>query len=108
VLTSKGLDDQIVHSRDVYVYVLLLRQRRAGVYSGVDSEAGILNPDDPPAEWRGGFLIFSGQIPMACLYGALSIVFQAPVAKWLTRRSAKPVYAGSIPARRSKYQLQTR
>jgi hypothetical protein len=27
----------------------------------------------------------------------------APVAKWLTRRSAKPVFAGSIPARRSKF-----
>jgi hypothetical protein len=27
---------------------------------------------------------------------------EAPVAKWQTRRSAKPVFAGSIPARRSK------
>jgi hypothetical protein len=27
---------------------------------------------------------------------------RAPVAKWLTRRSAKPVYAGSIPARCSR------
>jgi hypothetical protein len=29
---------------------------------------------------------------------------RAPVAKWLTRGSAKPVFAGSIPARRSKFQ----
>ena len=27
----------------------------------------------------------------------------APVAKWLTLRSAKPVLAGSIPARRSNF-----
>ena len=65
-LTSEGPDDQIAHSRDVYVYVLLFRQRHAGVYSGIDSEARILNPDDPPAEWRGGFLIFSGQFSIAC------------------------------------------
>ena len=30
--------------------------------------------------------------------------FQAPVAKWLTRRSAKPVFVGSKPTRCSKIQ----
>jgi hypothetical protein len=40
------------------VYVLLFRQRSAGVYSGLDFEAEISNPDDPPAEWRGGFFDF--------------------------------------------------
>jgi hypothetical protein len=56
--TAKGLNDQDLHSRDVYV--LLFRQRSAGVFSGLDFEAGISNPDDPPAEWRGGFFDFQG------------------------------------------------
>ena len=33
---------------------------------------------------------------------------RAPVAKWLTRRSAKPVHAGSIPARCSNTELAPR
>src|SRR5271165_1316959 len=59
----------------------------AGVFAGLDSRATNLEPGDPPAE-RGGF--FSA--------------FQAPVAKWLTRRSAKPVFVGSKPTRCSKIQ----
>jgi len=60
---GKGFDGLFLHSRNVYV--LLSRLRDAGVYSGLDSEAGIANPDNPPATRRGGFFIFCAQWTVA-------------------------------------------
>jgi hypothetical protein len=40
------------------VYVLLFRHRYAGVFSGLDSKQEIRTPDNPPAEWHGGFFDF--------------------------------------------------
>jgi hypothetical protein len=55
--TNKGSDDPFLHSRDVYV-LLLSGRRCAGVFFGLDFEAGISSPDNPPATRRGGFFIF--------------------------------------------------
>ena len=83
-------NDFRIHSRDVYVSLLL--RRNAGVFHGISSEAnsGSLQPTRHEARWVFVFLRDSLRD-----FG----FFRAPVAKWLTRGSAKPVFAGSIPAR---------
>jgi hypothetical protein len=50
-------------------------------------------------------LFAAGGVEADCIDGDVQkvlISLEAPVAKRSTRRSAKPVFAGSIPARRSK------
>jgi hypothetical protein len=83
-------DDFRIHSRNVYVSLLL--RRNAGVFHGVSSEAnsGSLQPTRHEARW---VFVFLGDSLRDFGF------FRAPVAKWLTRGSAKPVFAGSIPAR---------
>ena len=53
---GKGTDGFAIHFRDVFV-LLLSGLRRAGVFAGVDSEDESRFYSDPPADWRGGFLI---------------------------------------------------
>ena len=79
---KEKLNGPFVQFRDVSV--LLSGRRCAGVYFGLDSESGITNPSTHPPNGAVGF-----SFP------------RAPVAKRQTRGSAKPVFAGSIPARRS-------
>jgi hypothetical protein len=83
-------DDFWIHSRDVYVPLSF--ERRAGVFHGISSEenSGFLQPTRQEARWVFAFL---GDSLKEFDF------FRAPVAKRLTRRSAKPVFAGSIPAR---------
>jgi hypothetical protein len=90
---EKGFDDLNLHHRDVYV--LLSERRHAGVPIGIDSEANLRIPTTHPPHGAVGFLFFAVNH-----YG--SSLKRAPVAKRLTRRSAKPVYVGSNPARCSK------
>ena len=78
-----------IHSRNVFV--LLPLQCAAGVCLGLNSEA-ISEPRRPTRQLAWWVFYFRGQ-PEG-----------APVAKWLTRGSAKPVFAGSIPARCSRSQ----
>ena len=90
--TSSGFasNDFPIHSRNVYVSLLL--RRNAGVFHGISSEAnsGSRQPTRHEARWVFVFLRdFLKEFDFLL----------APVAKWLTRGSAKPVFAGSIPAR---------
>jgi len=90
---EKGFDDLNLHHREVYV--LLSERRHAGVSIGIDSEANLRIPTTHPPHGAVGFLFFAVNHHESSLK-------RAPVAKRLTRRSAKPVYAGSNPARCSK------
>jgi hypothetical protein len=105
-----GTDGPFLHSRDVFV--LLSGLRRAGVFAGLDSEAESRFHATHPLSGAVGFSFTRKQrsggsyqekdiAMIKNVSESLSLfpVFRAPVAKWLTRRSAKPVYAGSIPAR---------
>ena len=79
--------------------MLLSGRLCAGVYSGLDSDSGFKNPVTHPPNGVVGFLFAGDQSASRS-----PMTFQcAPVAKWQTRGSAKPVFAGSIPARRSKF-----
>ena len=60
-INSKGLNGPFPHSRNVYV--LLSELHRAGVFDGLDSEASVSKPYDPPARWRGGFFVFGSKLP---------------------------------------------
>ena len=86
-------NDFRIHSRDVCV--LLSFERHAGVFHGISSEAnsGSRQPTRHEARWV--FVLLGDSLRDFSF-------FRAPVAKWLTRGSAKPVFAGSIPARCSK------
>jgi hypothetical protein len=90
---GSGIDEIGSHTRELYV--LLPLQRSAGVCRGLDSESSSESrrPTRQTARWVFCFLEFRR---------AICRKKRAPVAKWLTRGSAKPVFAGSIPARCSK------
>src|ERR1700733_13529865 len=88
-LDGKGFDGSLVHLRDVSL-LQLSKLCRAGMFAGLDSQSESETPQTHPPCASGFLVLGANQRP------------QAPVAKWLTRRSAKPVYAGSIPARCSK------
>ena len=95
---KERLNGPFVQSRDVSV--LLSGRRCAGVYFGLDSESGITNPSTHPPNGTVGFSFFAKYLTVFfCYHGQL--LPRAPVAKRQTRGSAKPVFAGSIPARRS-------
>jgi hypothetical protein len=53
---GKGIHGSQAHLRDLFV-LPLSGLRRAGVFAGVDSEDESRFYSDPPADWRGGFLI---------------------------------------------------
>ena len=90
-LPAKDFDGLFLHSRDVYV--LLSGLRCAGVFSGLDSEARISSPDDPPARRRGGFFNFQPSVDrnrplpatVNCFQGAGGEVANAQVCKTCTR-----------------------
>ena len=123
------MNARIIHGPSVHVRPLSLLPLSAllgaGVYSELDSESPNQSSDHPPAPEPGGFFILvsapeneawvargnASKVPAAAFKRIdenrsigipYSLLFQAPVAKWLTRRSAKPVFAGSKPARCSK------
>lgn len=81
--SGSGNDEDANHSRNVCV----LLHRAAGVCRGLDSDSSSRSPTTHPLIGAVGF----------CIFGAT--FNSAPVAKWLTRGSAKPVFVGSIPTR---------
>jgi hypothetical protein len=99
LLRDKGFNGSHLHLRALSV--LLSGWLCAGVYCGLDSDQGFKNPVTHPPDGVVGFL-FAGDRP-ALLSDHPSTFQCAPVAKWPTRGSAKPVFAGSIPARRSNF-----
>ena len=88
-LDGKGFDGSLVHLRDVF-RLQLYKLCRAGVFAGLDSQSESETRQTHPPCASGFLVLGANQRP------------HAPVAKWLTRRSAKPVYTGSIPVRCSK------